>query len=294
MPRPSEPNRGLTTTSPPRASKASSASAAVWPVQVCGNGQTGLVQQRQRQVLVDGRLDRPRRVPDGNARAATRCRASIRKTTCSRLPGGIIRTSTPSTRSARRPRPRSSASLTQPGRHLGKRHRLKREIESSPREGGRQRASRNQKPGRRGLSFCDPFVGLRMTYAHPKGTLPPTLRPILDDPAILRHGSGRPAQTRQLARIQLASQAVAPAGNGRMLPVTNSRPCCRAMAAIIGSAVPMGWPMRSSSPAMRPASSAAGWSKERFLRGRWRRGNVQAADALILLETPDHLHDGDG
>ena len=32
----------------------------------------------------------------GTPAAATRCRASIRKTTCSRLPGGIIRTSTPS------------------------------------------------------------------------------------------------------------------------------------------------------------------------------------------------------
>ena len=43
--------------------------------------------------------------------------------------------------------------------------------------------------------------------------------------------------------------------------MTGSRPLSMAMAAIIVSATPMGLPTRSKSPEMRPASSAARWSK---------------------------------
>jgi hypothetical protein len=49
-----------------------------------------------------------------------------------------------------------------------------------------------------------------------------------------------------------------------VFPVTNSKPLVRAIAAIIGSATPMGYPTRSKSPAIRPASSAAGRSNGRI------------------------------
>ena len=74
------------------------------------HGQPRRVEQGQRQVLVDRRLDRAGGLSTGTPPAATRCKASIRKTTCSRLPGGIIRTSTPSTPDRSIPPPAPAAS----------------------------------------------------------------------------------------------------------------------------------------------------------------------------------------
>ncbi len=67
-PRPSEPNSGLTTTSPPSSSKASRAAAADWPAQVAGTGRPACASEGQRQVLVDGRLDGAGRIEHGDAR----------------------------------------------------------------------------------------------------------------------------------------------------------------------------------------------------------------------------------
>ena len=78
-------------------------------------------------------LPRPAAGSDtGTPAAATRCKASIRKTTCSRLPGGIIRTSTPSAavRSSSPAVTRARApAAADDRRDRGKRHRSQRHVD---------------------------------------------------------------------------------------------------------------------------------------------------------------------
>ena len=67
-PRPSEPNSGLTTTSPPSSSNAASAADGRLTGPGRRDGQPRLAEEGQRQVLVDGRLDGAGRVDDRDAR----------------------------------------------------------------------------------------------------------------------------------------------------------------------------------------------------------------------------------
>ena len=124
-PRPSEPNSGLTTTSWPNSSKAASAPVAPCPAQVAGTARPAASIKASVRYLSTAASTARGGLRTGTPAAAIRCKASIRKTTCSRLPGGIIRTRTPSTRSdraGRRYTPRQGPAND--GRDVWKRHRV--------------------------------------------------------------------------------------------------------------------------------------------------------------------------
>ena len=152
-PRPSEPKSGLTTTSPPSASKAASASVAPCPAQVGGTGKAAASSNASVRYLSTAASTARGGLRTGTPAAATRCKASIRKTTCSRLPGGIIRTRTPSA-AVRSSSPADHASRARcaadDGRDPRKRHRLQRHTQSPA---ARSRSSTCQpKPETRAIS----------------------------------------------------------------------------------------------------------------------------------------------
>ena len=97
-PRPSDPNSGLTTTSPPSLLRTPlRAPAADSPTHVLGTGRPASSSFASARYLSTAASTALGGFSTGTPFASRRWSASIRKTTCSRLPGGIIRTSTPST-----------------------------------------------------------------------------------------------------------------------------------------------------------------------------------------------------
>ena len=174
-PRPSEPKSGLTTTSPPSSSKAARAVGRRLAGPRGRDGQARPLEQGQRQILVDGRLDRTRWIEHGDPGRGQRCRASIRKTTCSRLPGGIIRTRTPSTcirSSPPAPDARTLSGDPDRGRDLGERHGVQDHAQPAGRalkvgdvpagsgnQGGQRLHRRHERPGQH--AGLEPAEGMR-------------------------------------------------------------------------------------------------------------------------------------